>query len=179
MMLRVAASALRRPALVAHPLRKLGGRAVKARWQSTSADDAAQQLRRAYGGKGPAFRTETLDGVQLQKLSLALGRRELWPGLDVFENAPAAGTPVPPGYHLVYFTPAFVETDLGPDGTDKSYNPPAPFTRRMCTCPRRSFARPLLDSWVSHVLRDPWAEGNRRAQFTHPSKQASTDLVPS
>lgn len=44
---------------------------------------------------------------------------------------PAAGTPVPPGHHLVYFTPAFTEPSLGPDGTDTSYNPSAPFTRRM------------------------------------------------
>lgn len=40
-------------------------------------------------------------------------------------------TPLPPGYHLVYFTPAFNEHELGADGTDTSYNPSAPFTRRM------------------------------------------------
>ena len=44
---------------------------------------------------------------------------------------PAPGTPVPPGYHLVYFTPTFLEGELGIDGTDASYNPDAPFTRRM------------------------------------------------
>ena len=32
---------------------------------------------------------------------------------------------------MVYFTPAFLEHDLGADGTDTSYNPSAPFTRRM------------------------------------------------
>lgn len=31
----------------------------------------------------------------------------------------------------MYFTPAFLETDLGADGTDVSYNPSPPFTRRM------------------------------------------------
>jgi hydroxyacyl-ACP dehydratase HTD2-like protein with hotdog domain len=38
---------------------------------------------------------------------------------------------VPPGYHLAYFTPAFMENELGADGTDTSYNPDVPFTRRM------------------------------------------------
>lgn len=41
------------------------------------------------------------------------------------------GTPIPPGYHLVYFTPTFLEKDLGLDGTDKTVNPLAPYTRRM------------------------------------------------
>ena len=31
----------------------------------------------------------------------------------------------------MYFTPAFLEGELGIDGTDASYNPDAPFTRRM------------------------------------------------
>ncbi|KAJ5863835.1 uncharacterized protein N7529_005751 [Penicillium soppii] len=44
---------------------------------------------------------------------------------------PQSATPVPPGYHLAYFTPAFMENELGADGTDTSYNPDAPFTRRM------------------------------------------------
>ena len=147
MTLRVAAAALPRQAFAAPPLRKPGGRAGKVRWQSTNARDAAQRLLRAFGNQAPASRTEVLDGVQLQKLSLTLGRRELWPGLDVAKDAPPAGTPVPPGYHLVYFTPPFVEAELGPDGTDKSFNPPAPFTRRMCTCPRRPLAHhPLLNT---------------------------------
>lgn len=31
----------------------------------------------------------------------------------------------------MYFTPAFLEGELGADGTDRSYNPESPFTRRM------------------------------------------------
>lgn len=135
MTLRVAATALRQAFVARSP----GGRTVKARWQSTSAHDAAQRLLLSHPEKKCVRRTEVLDGVQLQKLSLTLGRRQLWPGLDVSHAPPPTGTPVPPGYHLAYFTPAFVEADLGPDGTDKSFNPPAPFTRRMCTC-----APPLL-----------------------------------
>lgn len=74
---------------------------------------------------------QVLDGHQLQKLSLTLNRRELHPGLDVTQQAPPRGTPLPPGYHLVYFSPASVEAELGPDGTDKTFNAPGPFSRRM------------------------------------------------
>ncbi|KAJ4077376.1 hypothetical protein NW756_012236 [Fusarium oxysporum] len=76
-------------------------------------------------------RQQILDGNQLQKLSLALNRKELHPGLDISESGPPNGTALPPGYHLVYFTPSVVESDLGLDGTDTSFNAPLPFTRRM------------------------------------------------
>lgn len=32
---------------------------------------------------------------------------------------------------MTYFTPAQVEEELGKDGTDTTFNPPSPFTRRM------------------------------------------------
>lgn len=83
---------------------------------------------------GPQTRTQTLDANQLQLLGLTLNRPSLFPGSPSLSNtltAPALGTPVPPGYHLVYFTPAFLESELGADGTDASYNPETPFTRRM------------------------------------------------
>ncbi|KAJ5923790.1 hypothetical protein N7466_007977 [Penicillium verhagenii] len=83
---------------------------------------------------GPQTRTQTLDANQLQLLTLTLNRPSLFPGSPSLSNAPSAPpaeTPVPPGYHLVYFTPSFLETELGADGTDTSYNPDAPFTRRM------------------------------------------------
>ncbi|WEW59694.1 hypothetical protein PRK78_005174 [Emydomyces testavorans] len=83
---------------------------------------------------GPQTRTQVLDANQLQLLSLTLNRNHLYSNTPALSNAaapPPAGTPVPPGYHLVYFTPAFLESELGVDGTDVSYNPDAPFTRRM------------------------------------------------
>lgn len=83
---------------------------------------------------GPQTRTQTLDANQLQLLGLTLNRPSLFPGSPSLSNtltAPPLDTPVPPGYHLVYFTPAFLESELGADGTDASYNPEAPFTRRM------------------------------------------------
>lgn len=69
--------------------------------------------------------TQLLDGNQLQRLSATLSRSEL--SLSLPEN----GTPLPACYHLAYFTPAQVEEQLGRDGTDTTFNPPSPFTRRM------------------------------------------------
>ncbi len=95
-----------------------------------SAADAAASLLSSFKDKTRAV-TQVLDGNQLQKLSLTLNRRALHPGLDVAARTPPDGTVVPPGYHLVYFTPCGVEDELGADGTDVSYNAPAPFSRRM------------------------------------------------
>lgn len=96
----------------------------------TSAATAAQQILHAFEGTTRTCR-QVLDGHQLQKLSLTLNRKHLSPGLDISAGPPPLGTPVPPGYHLVYFSPAAVEAELGADGTDKTFNAPDPFSRRM------------------------------------------------
>lgn len=98
--------------------------------KAVTAQEATDQLLRTFHGK-TLIRKQVLDGNQLQKLSLTLGRKQLWPGLDVTQGSAPVGTPLPPGYHLVYFTPSDLEIDLGPDGSDRTFNPPAPFTRRM------------------------------------------------
>ncbi|KAK1625170.1 hypothetical protein BDP81DRAFT_328507 [Colletotrichum phormii] len=97
---------------------------------TTSATDAASKLMDTFASKD-VVRNQLLDSNQLQRLSLTLNRKELHPGVDVSSEAPAQGTPLPPGYHLVYFTPTGIESELGMDGTDKTFNAPAPFTRRM------------------------------------------------
>lgn len=108
-----------------------------------SAAEAASQLLTTHSTT-PISRRQYLDGNQLQRLSLTLGRRHLHPpesydfpsdpalqDLTSLSATPADGTPLPPGYHLVYFTPGGLESELGPDGTDRTFNAPAPFTRRM------------------------------------------------
>ncbi|KAL1966394.1 hypothetical protein VTN77DRAFT_4536 [Rasamsonia byssochlamydoides] len=103
-------------------------------YNTSSASSIASAFLSRFQSQGPQVRTQILDANQLQLLSLTLDRPTLYPGTaDLSRNAPApaTGTPIPPGYHLVYFTPAFLEHDLGADGTDTSYNPDAPFTRRM------------------------------------------------
>lgn len=103
-----------------------------------SADSPAASVAHSFLSRfqslGPQTRTQALDANQLQLLSLTLNRPSLFPDSPSLSNTPTApplDTPVPPGYHLVYFTPAFLETELGADGTDASYNPELPFTRRM------------------------------------------------
>ncbi|GJD00076.1 mitochondrial 3-hydroxyacyl-thioester dehydratase [Colletotrichum higginsianum] len=120
-----------RPALLR---RAVGGR----RCLTTNATQAAAELLDTFAGRD-VVRRQLLDANQLQRLSLTLNRRELHRGQDVSADAPAQGTPLPPGYHLVYFTPAGVESELGMDGTDKTFNAPAPFTRRMWAGGRMRF----------------------------------------
>ncbi|RDW69061.1 hydroxyacyl-thioester dehydratase HTD2 [Aspergillus mulundensis] len=106
---------------------------------ATSASPIATSFLSRFQSLGPQSRTQTLDANQLRLLSLTLNRPTLFstsPHLS--QTAPSTtttaiedGTPLPAGYHLAYFTPAFLENELGADGTDTSYNPAHPFTRRM------------------------------------------------
>ncbi|ATY58852.1 hypothetical protein A9K55_003127 [Cordyceps militaris] len=102
---------------------------TSARRPQSSAQDAAARLLDTFAGK-TVRQHQLLDGNQLQKLSLTLNRPSIG-AHDVTARAPPAGTPVPPGHHLVYFTPAGLEASLGPDGSDRTYNAAAPFSRRM------------------------------------------------
>ena len=80
----------------------------------------------------PIVRKQFLDPNQIQRLSLSLNRPKLYQDVQVLdEKIPLNGTPLPPSYHLAYFTPAVLPSDLGKDGTDISYSPAEPFTRRM------------------------------------------------
>jgi hydroxyacyl-ACP dehydratase HTD2-like protein with hotdog domain len=81
--------------------------------------------------RGPVTKTQYIDANQLQLFSLTLDRPNVHPGVAVDQSPPPKGTPIPPGYHLAYFTVPILEKELGLDGTDTSYNPDAPFTRRM------------------------------------------------
>lgn len=77
-------------------------------------------------------REQLLDANQLRLFGLTLNRPFLWGSSESLEEkAPVQGTPIPPGYHLIYFTPTQPNDALGIDGTDASFNPAAPFTRRM------------------------------------------------
>lgn len=69
-------------------------------------------------------RTQNFDKLQLSRLAHTLNRSEEASKL-------AEGMPVPPAYHLVYFTPMVSTNDLCKDGTDPKVSPGGPFTRRM------------------------------------------------
>lgn len=96
---------------------------------SSSSSSIANSFLSRFQSLGPQTRSQILDANQLQLLTLTLNRPSLFPTTPALTAS--HNTPVPPGYHLVYFTPGFLETELGADGTDASYNPESPFTRRM------------------------------------------------
>jgi hydroxyacyl-ACP dehydratase HTD2-like protein with hotdog domain len=92
---------------------------------SASAANACSELLFRFSNTPVSTRTQLLDANQLHLLSLTLGRT------PTSFTPPKPGTPIPPGHHLVYFTPSILESELGLDGTDRTVNPLAPFTRRM------------------------------------------------
>ncbi|KAF1948777.1 hypothetical protein CC80DRAFT_458708 [Byssothecium circinans] len=92
---------------------------------SPSAQEACIELFTRFSAKPISVRKQLLDANQLHLLNITLGRSG-----TSFE-LPRSGTPVPPGHHLVYFTPPILEDELGKDGTDRTVNPLAPYSRRM------------------------------------------------
>lgn len=86
--------------------------------------------------------------------------------------------PVPPspllpaGYHLAYFPPHLPTSALGPDGTDTTFNPPAPFTRRMWAGGALSWSRsnPL-------ALGDPATEATRVLGASATRTRAGSPMV--
>lgn len=97
----------------------------------SSAAEACAEIFERFGNKPISIRKQLFDANQAQLLSLTLGRPKIYEGIPITKDAPPEGTPLPPGYHLVYFTPTILEQDLGRDGTDRTVNPLSPFTRRM------------------------------------------------
>lgn len=89
---------------------------------ASSAVSIASSFLASSQASPPPKHTRLLDANQLQLLSATLARPDA---------IPKDGTPIPAGYHLAYFTPSQHEKDLGLDGTDTTFNPPRPFTRRM------------------------------------------------
>lgn len=132
-----------------------------------TAAEAAQQMLRTFEGQTRVQR-QVLDGHQLQKLSLTLNRRQLHPGLDVTAGPPPHGTPLPPGYHLVYFSPASVEAELGADGTDRTFNAPGPFSRRMWAGGRMAWTQGAPPLRVGD-------EAEERTRFVGASAKRSRD----
>ncbi|KAL1842673.1 hypothetical protein VTK73DRAFT_3071 [Phialemonium thermophilum] len=114
----------------------------------SAASAAAAQLSHSVGDR-TTTQSQVIDAHQVQRLSLTLGRPYLHPtspqlddgGDDLRIRPPRLGTPLPPGYHLAFFTPAAPESALGPDGTDAPFAPPPPFTRRMWAGGRVRWAR--------------------------------------
>jgi 3-methylfumaryl-CoA hydratase len=65
--------------------------------------------------------------------------------LDRADPPPTAGTPVPPLWHWLFFTPLAPQSEIGPDGHAKrgGFLPPVPLPRRMWAGGRLQFNAPL------------------------------------
>ncbi|KAG6985291.1 succinate--coA ligase [ADP-forming] subunit beta [Physcia stellaris] len=106
-------------------------RRLKSTAASASTKLIAEELITRAQKAGPITQRQLIDANQLQRLSLTLDRPHLYKSQSTSREAPREGTPIPPGYHLAYFTPAALPDELGVDGTDRSYSPSKPYTRRM------------------------------------------------
>jgi len=135
-----------------------------------TAADAASHLLETFSNKS-IVRRQFLDANQLQKLTLTLNRPTL-SGKDVSEQPPIEGTPVPPGYHLVYFTPNGTEAELGADGSDTTYNASKPFTRRMWAGGKMTWA-----SDVSLRVGDQVEERTRLLSATPKKSRSAGEMV--
>lgn len=98
---------------------------------SNNASSVASSFLKTTQSLPPLIRRQIIDANQLQRLSAALSRSMLHPSQSIETRPPPEDTALPPGYHLAYFTPSQCEDQLGSDGTDTTFNPPRPFTRRM------------------------------------------------
>ncbi|KAI7765509.1 hypothetical protein LZL87_007260 [Fusarium oxysporum] len=135
-----------------------------------TASDAASHLLETFSNKS-IIRRQFLDANQLQKLALILNRPTL-NGKDVSEQPPIEGTPVPPGYHLVYFTPNGTESELGADGSDTTYNASKPFTRRMWAGGKMTWA-----SDMSLRVGDQVEERTRLLSATPKKSRSAGEMV--
>jgi 3-methylfumaryl-CoA hydratase len=65
--------------------------------------------------------------------------------LDRDDPRPAAGDPLPPLWHWLYFLPLHRQSEIGPDGHAKrgGFLPPVPLPRRMWAGGRLTFRAPL------------------------------------
>jgi hydroxyacyl-ACP dehydratase HTD2-like protein with hotdog domain len=91
----------------------------------SAAAEACSELLTRFNDAPISTDIQLLDANQLHLLSITLNRS------PTSSTPPANGTPIPPGHHIVYFTPSIIESELGLDGTDRTVSPLAPFTRRM------------------------------------------------
>ncbi|OQU95807.1 hypothetical protein CLAIMM_01975 [Cladophialophora immunda] len=115
----------------------------------------ADDLMRKFSAGQTFVREQLLDANQLRLTGLTLDRPYLWRNCESLQDKePAQGTPLPAGYHLVYFTPIQPNASLGRDGTDASFNPDKPFTRRMwaggsCAWPGAASPGDGAQSWLT------------------------------
>ncbi|KAF7562540.1 hypothetical protein G7046_g1587 [Stylonectria norvegica] len=163
---------------VAHQLTHLQHRCfsiTSSPYSKATASEAASHLLENFADKSIA-RRQLIDGNQLQKLALTLGRPSI-NGIDISDAPPPPGTPVPAGHHLVYFTPNGTEEDLGADGTDRIFNASAPFTRRMWAGGRMTWPTEAKGSGSLLRVGDEVEERTRLLSATAKKSRSASEMV--
>src|SRR6478609_8672109 len=96
--------------------------------------DAAADLA-SWVGRSETHQDE-ITAAPLRGLAATLDRRD---------PAPAAGTPVPPLWHWLYFLPQHPQSEIGSDGHARrgGFLPPVPLPRRMWAGGRLQWHAPL------------------------------------
>lgn len=146
---------------------------ASSRCYKATAVEAASYLLETFAEKS-VVRRQFIDGNQLQKLLLTLGQTSIQ-GADVSEVPPVAGTPVPQGYHLAYFTPNGTEKELGADGTDRTFNASPPFTRRMWAGGKMKW--PAASSGALLRVGDEVEERTRLVSATAKKSRSAGEMV--
>jgi hydroxyacyl-ACP dehydratase HTD2-like protein with hotdog domain len=84
---------------------------------------------------------DSLRADHLSDLYITIPTRD---GTRRAQDPPLTGAPLGYGHHLAFFHPRNPESLLRPDGTDKDFCPPEPFTRRMWAGGEFEWKKPLL-----------------------------------
>lgn len=145
------------------------GRADFPEWASADARSAASSLLRRFpvnSSEPVLISSQRIHSTPLLQLRVLL--EEMVPlarkpgdlnalALNLAESL-SNGSPLIPSEHLSLFTPLVPSSALGLDGSDQTFNPPVPFTRRMWAGGEMHFShgRPLR---VEHVAEErTWIE---------------------
>jgi 3-methylfumaryl-CoA hydratase len=115
-------------------------------------------------------KSETVDDVVTATPYAALSAT-----LDRPAERPAAGTPLPPLWHWLYFLPLYRQSEVGPDGHAKrgGFLPPVPLPRRMWAGSQLEFPRLLrVGDRVRRVstISDVTQKSGRSGVRSSPSK---------
>lgn len=140
-----------------------------------TASEAASRMLDTFAG-AVSIRRQVLDANQVQKLALTLGRPTLG-ATDISTEAPRVGTPIPAGYHLVYFTPGGLESELSADGTDRTFNAPQPFTRRMWAGGHMSWPDATASEHATLRVGDEVEERTRLVSATPKKSRGGGEMV--
>ncbi|KAI0468012.1 hypothetical protein F4859DRAFT_492394 [Xylaria cf. heliscus] len=114
-----------RSSTIIQPSKRYNSTLLEGSWLHNLASDAASTLTRFMGDTAVRFEVATAE--RLRNLSIALGRRNIYRGANVESEMI-----LPPGYHLLCFTPKYAEDELSA-GSAEVLRGRSTFTKRIWT----------------------------------------------